>query len=227
MESASSPDWINDDIMEYAINRAIVKYRELHERRSDIHFFNSLQIQVVMDRVKNKGIEYYNECDVKKELNIKHIRINELNAIFLVIFYEKHWSLLFYWKQNETIYHYDSLNNGNIEYAKLVIEVFQKLNCLPKHKEIVSPLHTPQQKSDWECGYCVIFIICILVQKESIKPLTKTDIINNPGYFQLESCYLLSDRHRMRKKRKNHPIETNIEKCSAFTENIEIDGSNS
>ncbi|CAM0140476.1 hypothetical protein VKS41_006495 [Umbelopsis sp. WA50703] len=98
--------------------------------------------------------------------------LNQSQAIFIPINDGKpniansgsHWSLLVFLKAASTFYYYDSLQNANINSARITARQLTPLLGLRQHPQLVS-MWTPQQPNGADCGVCVIAMTDFLVDK--------------------------------------------------------------
>jgi Ulp1 family protease catalytic subunit len=163
--------------MSLLTDEEIDKFASLFSTCPDITFISSINSQAVLNKIQRYGFHYYtpngrNKC-ARKELGITG---NE-KAILIVIHHPFHWSLVMYWKQTNSIYHYDSMQSqANQERAMYVIHILQYLAVIPNTKSWIVPKHYPQQQSHWTCGYYVCFAIYILNHKQKVSPLSQKDI---------------------------------------------------
>jgi hypothetical protein len=149
-------------------------FASLFSRKPDIGYVSSVNTQAVCNKIEKYGFEYYNTKDVRKEIGIT----GKEEGIQIVIHYQSHWSLVWYWRKTNRLYHYDSLLHHNFERAKYVIELFQYLGAIPQTEKWVHPNHYPLQYSGWSCGYFVCASIFALNDKAEIAPLSYKDIWN-------------------------------------------------
>jgi hypothetical protein len=105
-----------------------------------------------------------------------------------------HWSLLCYWIEEKTIFHYDSIQGSNTRRAKEVISLLQFFGVLPGDiKEKMSIDFIPGQAGTWECGYFTIMEMVIIVAKSPPRPISKKDVEARCGCFNSRISCTLKD----------------------------------
>lgn len=172
---------LNDDIIDKKINGFLYE----HKKTKVIHYVGPLFVSQILNKYKKSDISIY------FNLNENYLESN-LEGILFCIYSDEHFSLIFHWKKNENIlYHYDSIPNYHKESAYILKKILKKTNILNITKfKIVTPNFCPLQNSHWECGYFVYLISEIIISKEKITPLSKADSKRNIFTFSLNNCLL-------------------------------------
>lgn len=78
-----------------------------------------------------------------------------------------HWSLLTWFIESNTIYHFDSIRPGNRgfnrEKAQSILHLLLSYSLVPQSiSSLIEPIFFPLQTGGWECGYHVLIVLELL-----------------------------------------------------------------
>jgi hypothetical protein len=130
----------------------------------------------------------------KTKNNLSFLNITDDHSVFFPLFNEtsKHWSLVFYCKDPHYIFHYDSMQSMNARLAEEVVAMYKKKGIIREDIKLIEVVFSPQQEDVWECGYYMILILMIIMQKqEPLKPLNKNDSNEYKHLFNKRHCFIL------------------------------------
>lgn len=101
--------------------------------------------------------------------------LSNKRGVFFPIFNPtiKHWSLMFYYGEKNTIYHYDSILTLNQSLSEKIMQLIIDNKLLPR--EPVKLIQVPfaiQQEHDWECGYYLLYNAMFITSKSPIRPIS-------------------------------------------------------
>ena len=142
------------------------------------------------DKLKNKNEN--NESIVEGVIIVVH-GPNCGNSIIDGVNINNHWSIMYYFKKFNRLYHYDSLNNFN---GQKFGEIFSFLLTwdlvINNETSVCVPTFIPKQVSNWECGYyAIMYSYIITMRKDELTdipfPISKTEAIeyNNNRLFEM------------------------------------------
>lgn len=212
---------LNDEVLDFLIN----EFATLNTNEN-IAYINSIQIDACLSRQRNNlfcngkeqvlrtlGKSFYNKY---KAGTLESVVITVHgpytgNVIVNGTNMNDHWSLAFYCKKLNKIYHYDSLNNFNTQKFSEIVGFLLSWNIILNEKTTAHcpTAFIPQQLSNWECGHYTLMFACIIGSRrygvddtfnfiegedkhivtisKNVTPISKEEIneyVNN-GYFDL------------------------------------------
>jgi hypothetical protein len=85
-----------------------------------------------------------------------------------------HWSLLVYFTKNNMIYHYDSLGDKNSLFVRKLVWLLYKKTTgfINLDTDVYEVDYLPIQDSYWQCGYVLLMIIKLTLEKRRSKKLS-------------------------------------------------------
>ncbi|KAJ3271897.1 hypothetical protein HDV01_006111 [Terramyces sp. JEL0728] len=132
--------WLNDTIIEF-----VYEYTELEPNYS----FIDLVRPAILFLIANT------DSDIKYTKDYVFMPLNDSDGDG-----GSHWSLLVYSRLENTIRHYDSMNNHNEFVAERAISRIQD-NIACKSPKLLH-MNTPQQGNGYDCGVYVLYITTML-----------------------------------------------------------------
>jgi len=167
--------------------------------KTNIAYIGSINIDVCLKKQRNG--EFQNKEKVIKNLGpLFESRYSTFDGIIFVIhgpspdvdsfIYNNHWSLGFFDKARNKVYHYDSLENLNEKKFKEVLQFFNGWKIIVNSQtKIYAPSFIPKQPSFWECGYFVLMFAYIILDpgKRKVNPIDKIEVFSfiQQGLFNM------------------------------------------
>lgn len=100
--------------------------------------------------------------------------------IFIPINNGGHWSILYYDRDMDKYYHYDSIPfSYHREYVNECVTnmIDWKVFSDSKGGQIIRPTFIPDQPSGWECGYYLLYFAMYISAKDPFRPLSDVDVV--------------------------------------------------
>ncbi len=191
-----SKELISDDVMD-TIAKHIFNVKE------KTLFLSSLNLQVVLSKLHRN--DYPSNAEKRKDKiwkdldmfdRIKH-SVNDCESVIAVIHgphtestlqnvysseldRNSHWSLFAWFKSKGKAYHYDSMSPVNSKRCEEVFVMLRDYGILPeKLNDFWVPHFMSQQRDGWECGYYVLLILKLILDKTQYgvaHPLSRVDV---------------------------------------------------
>jgi sentrin-specific protease 8 len=174
LETLRPGEWLNDTIIEFAYE---YYEKEIFQDQKRFLFLRPAIVYLIMHTRDRSSLE-----------GALPIGMDQKDVIFLPINDSSgeddsgsHWSLLVYWKQTNSFYHYDSIGSSNEMMARY---------CKDKIADFIGssltasfiPIDTPQQQNGYDCGVYVIAITKLLASRLVDRGF---DITDKPGDLSL------------------------------------------
>jgi hypothetical protein len=174
-------------------------YRDL-----EIAYISSLCIPIIFRICERTGFleERYDGNEIKSEVlrkmgilgkhqNVPNKKTGKLpynTSIWIFpINYDEHWSLLVMFSgKMDCFFHYDSLKNRNIKYAREFVNLLKSLKIVRENVPFISP-NIRWQKTDWTCGYFLCWFVYTVLHSNG--PILDTyDISEEQIVNKIKDC---------------------------------------
>jgi hypothetical protein len=215
---------LNDENLDFLIREFAT-----FSTNENIGYISSLQIDACLSRQRNNlfcsgkeqvlrtlGKSFYDKhkAGTLESLIITIHGPHTGNVVINGVNVNDHWSLAFYCKKLNKIYHYDSMNNLNTHKFSEIVGFFISWGIVIDERTTAHCPHSfiPQQLSNWECGHYTLMYACIIGSRryaadetfnftegedkrvvtisKNVTPISKDEIneyLRN-GFFDLTDC---------------------------------------
>jgi RNase P subunit RPR2 len=148
-----------------------------------------------------KVLNDYNHLLNRDDLNNSNFLIMPINdANHLNDFEGSHWSVVFFDKENNKCYHYDSLNNHNIDHARIVVQKLSGYLIPDKQAPELTTISCAKQINNYDCGVYAIMATELTIQsikqKQGIPNNLESMHVDNAKLIQKRAClaYIVNNR---------------------------------
>jgi hypothetical protein len=148
------------------------------KQHPNILYVSSLVTETLYNRHEDLSKE-----DIIKKLGWKKTTVKEIKqnkkCIAFVLFNLDHWSLLVYFTEYDTLFHYDPITNMHKHMALQMKEILTTIQLINNQTQYIIPDFIHQQLNvgdTWSCGYHVIAYLFILKANDFIKPISKKQL---------------------------------------------------